>query len=463
MTMQPFYDRRHFLKTASAATIATLAAACTTSRPSKKPNFLLILVDDLGWGDLSAYGAKDLKTPNIDHLFTEGLKFTNFYANCPVCSPTRAALLSGRYQDLVGVPGVIRTHPKNSWGYLDPESQLMPELLQRNGYQTALIGKWHLGLDSPNTPNERGFDFFHGFLGDMMDDYYTHRRHGDNYMRHNSEKIDPSGHATDLFSEWASDYLSKYEGKKPFFLYLAYNAPHTPIQPPQEWLERVYQREEGIDDKRAKLVALIEHMDAGIGLVLQTLKQYGLENDTIVLFTSDNGGQLNVGANNGANRKGKGSLYEGGIKVPMGFKWPGHTAAGSTSDDIVLTMDIMPTFFEAADIPIRHKIDGESFLPTALGKEQKNSKRDLFWGRREGREGPNRNFPVAGTIYGMRRGDFKLLQPHPESEFELYNLKDDPMEENNLAESNPEKFKELHDALMKQLTAYSKVPWRLPN
>jgi arylsulfatase A-like enzyme len=452
--------RRSFLKTA-AATLAAITTSCV-SKTEEQPNFLLILVDDLGWGDLFSYGATDVQTPHIDKLMSEGIKFTNFYANCPVCSPTRAALLSGRYQDLVGVPGVIRTHQKNSWGYLDPDSKLMPELLQENGYQTALIGKWHLGLTSPNTPNERGFDFFHGFLGDMMDDYVTHRRHGNNYMFKNDVEIDPQGHATDLFSQWSCDYLNSYDGGKPFFLYLAYNAPHTPIQPPDEWLARIKQREPELDEKRARLVALIEHMDDGIGKVLQTLKENGLEQKTIVLFTSDNGGQLNVGANNGPHRNGKGSLYEGGIKVPMCMKWPGKIQPGRSSDRIGLTMDVMPTFFQAANISIHFKIDGESFLQTALGKSQTESNRDLFWGRREGRECDTCNFPVAGTIYGMRRGDWKILQPHPETDFELYHLKDDPLEQNNLATAEPEKFNELRKALTAQLDEYAKVPWLPP-
>lgn len=452
--------RRHFLKCATLASIAALTPTCRTS--TNPPNFVLILADDLGWGDVSSYGATDLHTPNIDALVSRGMKFTNFYANCPVCSPTRAALLSGRYQDLVGVPGVIRTHQNNSWGYLDPDAELMPELLQKHGYKTALIGKWHLGLESPNTPNERGFDVFHGFLGDMMDDYYTHRRFGHNYMRKNQKEIDPQGHATDLFSDWAVEYVQSQIREAPFFLYLAYNAPHTPIQPPEAWLQRVQQREPDMDDTRAKLVALIEHMDDGIGRVLHALKENGLQDNTIVLFTSDNGGQLNVGANNGPHRKGKGSLYEGGIKVPMCITWPGHIQPGSESERIGLTMDVMPTFFEAAGFPIRHEIDGESFWRTARGQNQPPSQRDLFWGRREGREGPNRNFPKAGTIYAIRRGDWKLLQPHPETEFELYNLNDDPLEQNNLAETHPETFNELHAALMAQLERYNKVPWQPP-
>ena len=170
---------------------------------------VVILVDDLGYGDLSSYGAGDLESPHIDRLIASGLRMDSFYANCPVCSPTRAALLTGRYPDRAGVPGVIRTHAANDWGFLDPSARLLPQALEERGYHSALVGKWHLGLESPNTPLERGFDRFHGFLGDMMDDYYHHRRHGNNYMRDDGRTISPQGHATDLFSRWAIDYLDE--------------------------------------------------------------------------------------------------------------------------------------------------------------------------------------------------------------------------------------------------------------
>ncbi|MEO2025635.1 MAG: sulfatase-like hydrolase/transferase, partial [Fuerstiella sp.] len=185
-------------------TLHNILPAAETDRP----NMLVILADDLGYGDLACRGARDMRTPNLDRVFAQGMEFTNFYANCPVCSPTRAALLSGRYQELVGVPGVIRTHPNNNWGYLNPTATMLPKVAQDNGYHTALVGKWHLGLESPNTPIERGFDHLHGFLGDMMDDYYNHRRHGNNYMYHDRTEIDPQGHATDLFSQWSIDYLN---------------------------------------------------------------------------------------------------------------------------------------------------------------------------------------------------------------------------------------------------------------
>ena len=203
-------SRRTFVKklgigAVSALTISPLLRAQHNSGP---PNIVFILADDLGYGDLSSYGAEDLQTPNIDALMADGLRFDNFYANCPVCSPTRAAFLTGRYPDTVGVPGVIRTHARNSWGYMDPDSISLPSMLRRAGYYTGMVGKWHLGLESPNTPPERGFDYFYGFLGDMMDDYYTHRRHGINYMHRNDEQIDPEGHATDRCKIFAAAHLS---------------------------------------------------------------------------------------------------------------------------------------------------------------------------------------------------------------------------------------------------------------
>jgi len=451
-------NRRHFLKAGALGAFGAIGG-CASSRSAAaasaaNPNVLVILVDDLGWGDLTSYGAPDLKTPHIDRLIASGCRFDRAYANCPVCSPTRAALLTGRYQDLVGVPGVIRTHLENSWGNLIESVPLLPEVLKPAGYTSALVGKWHLGLREPDTPLDRGFDHFHGFLGDMMDDYYTHRRHGINYMRRGRDEIDPEGHATDLFTAWARDWLRARKKGRPWCLYLAYNAPHTPIQPPDEWLQRVKARQDGISEKRAKLVALIEHLDHGIGQVLATLRETGMAENTLVVFTSDNGGQTSVGARNGPLRAGKGTLYEGGIRVPMGVAWPGRIQAGSRTDRVVLSMDILPTLCEAAGVRIDHEIDGVSFLSTLLGQGDAAPERDLFWGRREGGKFK------GGDIHAIRRGHWKLLEPMPGRPRELYNLKDDPLEDKDLAETEPEKLKELAAALDAQLARYAKVPWK---
>ena len=469
--------RRSFLKAmgAGAAVLATGCHGLACARGnSGKPNILMILVDDLGYGDLSSYGATDLKTPHIDRLMAAGMRFDNFYANCPVCSPTRASLLSGRYPDLVGVPGVIRTHITNNWGYLAPQAVLLPKLLKPAGYHTAIVGKWHLGLASPNTPNERGFDHFHGYLGDMMDDYYKHRRHGNNYMRLNDKEIDPPGHATDLFTQWAIDTImkrthnvgqSRVEGvppsnhgqdardTKPFFLYLAYNAPHTPIQPPAEWLERVKKRQPGISERRAKLVALIEHLDDGIGRVIDALKDCGASDNTLVIFTSDNGGQLNVGANNGPLRAGKQDMYEGGIREPMCAVWSGKIQPGSRSDRVAMTMDLYPTICAAAGAKIAHTIDGRSILPTLLGYSQPAEDRFLFWVRREGGHYGGRAY------YAARYGDFKLVQNSPYEPMALYNLKDDPQEQHPL-DRRHKMYRTLFNALRNHIIEAGAVPWQ---
>ena len=449
------HTRRDFLKAfgAGAASLAVSGCALAQERPAKdRPNILMILADDLGYGDLSAYGATDMRTPNIDGLIAAGMRFDNFYANCPVCSPTRAALLTGRYPDLVGVPGVIRTHIKSNWGYLVP-GVLLPTLLKSAGYHTALVGKWHLGLTSPNTPNERGFDHFHGFLGDMMDDYHNHRRHGINYMRLDDKEIDPAGHATDLFTRWAIDYIhSRAKSRRPFLLYLAYNAPHTPIQPPQDWLKRVKNREKNITDKRAKLVALIEHMDDGIGRVVTALENLGISDNTLVIFTSDNGGQLSVGANNGPLRAGKQDMYEGGIRVPACAAWPGKIKPGSKSDRAALTMDLFPTICDAAGARITHKVDGHTILPTLLGRSQPPEDRFLFWVRREGGHYGGRAY------YAARYGDFKLVQNTPFEPLELYNLRSDPREKHPLDKKH-RMYQRLFAALRDHIIEAGAVPW----
>lgn len=427
-----------------------LAVPCQAARP----NVLIILADDLGYGDVSAYGAPDIQTPHIDNLIAEGIRFNQFYANSTVCSPTRAALLSGRYPDLAGVPGVIRTHPDDSWGFLTPGIPLLSNTLKEAGYTTAIIGKWHLGLESPNLPNERGFDFFHGFLGDMMDDYFNHRRHGINYMRLNSQVIDPPGHATDLFTDWAIDFIHQ-ERTKPFFLYLAYNAPHTPIQPPTEWVHRVLKRHPNIDPKRAQLAGLIEHMDSGIGRVMKALNDSGAAESTLVIFTSDNGGQISAAASNSPLRGGKQDMYEGGLRVPTAIVWPEKIAANQSRETVALTMDLFPTICEIAGAPLPDQLDGLSLAPVLFDAQFQLPDRDLFWMRREG------NLRYNGKEYhAMRRGPWKLVQNHPFEPFQLFNLEDDPLEERDVRDSQSQVYQSLSKQLRLHLQRAGAVPWQ---
>ena len=433
-----------------------------SGQTAKRPNVLLILTDDQGFGDLASYGAKDLRTPNMDSIVARGMRFDNFYANCPVCSPSRAAILSGKYPDRVGIPGLVRTDPKDNWAYLSRDAVLLPAILHKAGYHTAIVGKWNLGLDPENSPNAKGFDLFHGFLGDMMDNYLTHRRQGHNYMRLNDQEIDPQGHATDIFTQWAIQYLrdraEPAKNGQPFFLYLAYNAPHVPIQPPPAWLEKVKQREPGIDPKRAKMVALLEHLDDGVGQVLSALKDSGLEQNTLVFFTSDNGGQVDAGALVGPYRGTKGTMYEGGLRVPMAAMWPGHIEPGSRSLAVTAHMDLMASICDAAGATPPADIDALSLIPILTGKATDAANpRELYFVRREG--GPQF---LGLASHALRRGDWKLLQNTPFSPLELYNLKDDPREEHDQSKSRPKIRNDLAKILQQHIQQAGGVPWEKP-
>lgn len=429
-------------------------------KDAPRPNLVLIYTDDHGYGDVSTYQDTDVRTPHIDRIAAEGMLFYNMRANATVCSPSRAALLTGMHQDRAGVPGVIRSFPESTWGYFNPSVPTLADELNEVGYHTALIGKWHLGLESPNTPNERGFDFFHGFLGDMMNDYFTHRRHGKNYMRRNGETIDPEGHATDVFSDWAADYLRERSESpdEPFFLLLSYNAPHFPIQPPSDWLEKVRAREPEMDRARARNVAFVEHLDAGIGRVLESLESAGLKDDTLVVFTSDNGGSLRHAQNNDPWRDGKQSHYDGGLRVPFMASWPGRIDAGSESDYAGLVFDLFPTFLELAGrTPEKpERLDAVSLVSAFEGNAPEGP-RDLYFVRREG----NREF--NGKSYeALIRGKWKLLRNDPWSPYELYDLERDPGERENLVGQFPEVRNELADALRVQIQRGGRVPWQPP-
>jgi len=362
--------------------------------------------------------------------------------------------MTGRYPDLVGVPGVIRFREANSWGNLADDAVLLPAVLKGAGYHTAIVGKWHLGLASPDTPNDRGFDHFHGFLGDMMDDYWTHLRDGQNFMRLDRTTIEPEGHATDLFTRWAIEYIeSRVKAGGPFFLYLAYNAPHDPIQPPPDWLARVRAREPGATEQRSKIAALIEHMDDGVGRVLAAIERLGIAGRTLVIFTSDNGGNLAFGANNGPLRGGKQQMFEGGIRVPFLAVLPGRIAAGVRSERRAITMDIFPTVCELAGAAAPTAIEGRTFLPTLLGHEQPADDRTFFWVRREGGK------YKGGVYYAARRGSWKLLQNEPGEPFGLYDLDQDSGETKDLGAVHPQRAA-LEEAVGVHGRQGEAVPWR---
>ena len=430
---------------------------CLSHAPhcAAKPNIVVILVDDLGYSDLSSFGGKDIHTPSIDRLMKAGLRLNQFYSNCTVCTPTRASLLTGRYPDMVGAPGVIRQWSQNNWGHFAPTGPTLPELLRKAGYHTGMVGKWHLGFESPNIPNDRGFDFFHGFLADMMDDYWTHLRGGVNWMRLNKKEISPKGHATEVFTQWAIDYVKKHSTnrKRPFFLYLAYNAPHFPIQPPKDWLEKVQKREPQLELKRATNVAFVEHMDHEIGKFVDAIGEAGVAEDTLILFSSDNGGSIPHGALNGKLRGGKQEHWEGGIRVPTCAVWPGNITPGQT-DALGITMDLFPTFCKIAGVKINHKIDGHDLTSVLLDGHNGKPDRTLIWVRREGGETYQ-----GRAYYAIRRGPWKLLQNSPFEPMRLFNIDQDLQEKSPLS-SDKRIAQNLKRYLMDHIQRSGKIPWQ---
>ena len=435
------------------------AYATTPSASTTRPNFILILADDLGYGDVGYQGAPDIETPNLDRLASEGITFTQMRANCTVCSPTRAAILTGRYADRVGVPGVIRTRPQDNWGYLVEDVPTLADRLGNTGYHTAIVGKWHLGLQRPNTPNGRGFEHFHGFLGDMMDDYYTHLRGGINFMRKNGETIDPKGHATDVFTDWAIEYLTgRRESDQPFFLYLAYNAPHFPIQPPDEWYQRTKKKFPDMSEKRAKNVALVEHLDDSLGKLFRAIDRLGLRDSTIVAFTSDNGGSIPHAQRNLPWRDGKQSHYDGGLKVPFLIRPLDKNLAGTKSDYAGMTFDLAATFIELSGVKRDGDSDAVSLVPILEGRQLSTPDRELYFVRREGN-----NRYVGGAYHAVIRGSWKLMQNDPFSPLELYDLKADPQETTNVVKKMPRVANDLKAVLRKHIQRGGRVPWQPPH
>ncbi len=426
---------------------------------AERPNILLIMADDLGWSDIGCYGATDIKTPHIDKLAEQGCQLINFYSNSNVSSPSRAALLTGCFPDLVGVPGVIRDGERWNYGNLTTYAPTLAEQLQEGGYKSALIGKWHLGITSPNHPNDRGFEVFNGWLEGMIDSYTTHTRSKKNYMRNNDCVVETSGeHATDLFTRWAVEHIDNMAGdESPLFMFLSYTAPHDPIDPTEESLERILEREDGISLERAKYGALVEHMDCGIGEVVDALSRTGRLDNTIIIFLSDNGGVLRHGATNGELRGGKGDMWEGGIRVPF-IVWSPERVERQLSQNKMVMMDIYPTLLELVGLEslTPETIDGVSYAKMLRGEEQKDPKRVLYFVRREG------GSSMGLSYYAVRYGDWKMLQNNPTQPFFFVNVAKDPFEKSPIAaeEMPSEMVEKFQNRMQTHQAKVGRVAWQ---
>jgi arylsulfatase A-like enzyme len=398
--------------------ILCLLFATSSSSQSKRPNIIYIMTDDMGYGDLSCYGRKDYSTPNLDKLASQGMKFTHAYAAGPLCTPTRAAFMTGRFPARVPV-GLIEpltaTQKDRAIG-LTPNYPSIATRVKASGYETVLIGKWHLGILPQHGPNKNGFDYFFGIRSGAAD-YISHNGSGigpDLYE--NDSSVDVEGYLTDLFTQKAIAFLQQAH-TKPFLLILNYNAPHWPWQGPTD---KVYgdTADFRAGGSPAIFAAMMKSLDDGIGQIMNTLDVEGLAKETIVIFTSDNGGERY--SNNGGFAKGKATLWEGGIRVPAFVRWPGHIAAGVSTPQPVITMDWTATILSVAgaqahpDFPL----DGLDLMPICKSQTP-TAERTFYW----------RTFQ-RGKQKATREGKWKYLQDGQEEH--LFDLLSDPGEKKDL-------------------------------
>jgi arylsulfatase A-like enzyme len=410
---------------------------------SKKdhPNVIVIMTDDLGYVDVGFNGSIDIPTPNIDRIAKQGVKFTNGYTPYPVCSPSRAGFITGRYQQRFGYERNVQYRPNDPKMGLPKTEKTIPEVMGQVGYTSGVIGKWHLGAHISNHPLNRGFDFFYGHLGGghryfpeelTIEDSYSISDEPLSYrtwiMRnHQPEKTNQ--YLTDEFSDEAVEFIEKNH-KGPFFLYLAYNAPHGPLQATSKYLNRF----DHIKDKKRKTyAAMVSAVDDGVGRILDRLKSLDIEKNTMIFFLSDNGGpEPKNGSNNGPLREGKSSIYEGGNRIPFAMQWTGEITS-MVYEFPVSSLDILPTIAALTDAPLaaNNPLDGVNIIPYLKGEKQGRPHQTLFV----------RKFD--DDLYSVRDGDMKLITKSENSIKELYDLNKDLGEENNLAGTFPDEVNRL--------------------
>ncbi|MFC7338181.1 sulfatase [Haloferula chungangensis] len=437
--------------------LAMIGALCAKDR---KPNFVFLLVDDLGWGDFGCYGAEFYETPQIDKLASEGMQFSNGYAACTVCSPSRAAILSGSYPARLHLTDWITGH-KHPFAKLrvpdwkiriDHQRVLMPEALKEGGYRTAFFGKWHLmPIGQPDFdqhyPTDHGFDINVGGR-----EWGQPKGRGKYFSPFDMPGLD-DGKAgdflTDKLTDAALDFLDQTKRDQPFLLYFSYYTLHGPLMAPPELVAKYKEKAKTFENTKNELLdprraGMVEKLDDSVGRIMAKLDELGIADNTVVILTGDNGGDSPK--TTGGLRDYKGLSHEGGVREPFIVKWPGRIAPKSSCDEMVIGTDFYPTLLEMAGLPARpdEHADGVSILPLLTGATKELERDALFW-----------HYPHYHRTkpYGaIRRGDMKLIEFFEGGNLELYDLKTDPGEKNNLAKQHPEKAQ----ALLKELKAWRK-------
>ena len=442
--------------------LSLLVAAGLSAAPTpERPNIIVMMADDLGYGDLGGVWGGAARTPHLDQLAREGLRFTDFHSSGTMCTPTRAALMTGRYPSRLGIEKAFN-HPFDFKGWQDlgiaaehnRSEVTIATRLRAAGYATGIFGKWHLGKNIAANPTRHGFDEFRGLTCGCGDYFSKHTRFGEADWWHNDQLEHQEGYATTVISENAARFIEKH-ARSPFFLYVPYSAIHFPWQDPGDGDEKM--REPGVPVDRAgatrkigphgadkvQAVArrMIEEMDTGVGRIMAALRKHGLDRSTLVIFKSDNGGYNSYSidgkivpvSSNGILRGGKGQVYEGGHRIPFVARWTGRIAPGAVTTETALTMDLFPTFLELAGVkpPASggpNALDGVSLVPVLL-QQRALAPRTLFWLSPPGQQTQPRR--------GVRQGPWKLVED------ELYNLADDPGETRDVASRHPDIVREL--------------------
>ena len=399
-----------------------------------KPNIIVIMTDDMGYADVGFNGCKDIPTPNIDRIANEGIRFDEGYVSFPVCGPSRAGFLTGRYQDRFGFTTNPSIDPNNPIAGLPIEEETMAQVLKKANYNNAIIGKWHMGTNAVFHPLERGFDYFYGFLSGghhyfpeklTLNNLSEVKRKWQWYSTkiiENRAPVEIKEYLTDALSNAAVNFIDKQvKDDQQFMLYLAYNAPHTPLQANEKYLSRFPNIK---DKKRKTYAAMVSAVDDGVGRVLDALKEQALDEDTIIVFLSDNGGARNNGSDNGPLRGLKGDLFEGGVRVPFAIRWKGVIPEGNSYKNPVSSLDIMATIVAQTNVKINPErpLDGVDLIPFLIGKNNGAPHEYLFWRKWE------------QNAMAIRHGNYKLVANKKQDQEtpELFDLSTDISESKNL-------------------------------
>lgn len=418
--------------------ISSISAQNISNSAQRNPNIIIILADDLGYKDVGFNGCKDIPTPNIDKIASQGVKFTNAYVTYAVCGPSRAGLITGRYQDRFGFSRNPLFAPNDPDMGLPLSEETLAEALKKANYKSIALGKWHLGAHESLRPLQRGFDDFYGFLSGghkyfpemwTLQDEYEVKSQFDAYntkLLRDNTRVEETEYLTDALSREAINYIAKYKNQS-FFMYLAYNAPHAPLQATEKYLARFDSIK---DEKRKTYAAMVSAIDDGVGNILGKLEELSLTENTIVYFLSDNGGpEEKNGSNNGILRGGKGDVFEGGIKVPFAMMWPGKIPAGSVYSPTVISLDIFATTIAQTSQPIaaENTLDGVNLIPFLTGANNLNPHQYLFWRKFDAEE------------YAIRNDVGDKIAKNKNQEM-LFDLQNDISETNDLFEAQPENF-----------------------